>query len=233
MGYAMTHFSLGEWIDMARGLVAEDQGNRMQAHLTSGCARCSHNFEFLGKLTVTCRSLASGRAPEHLTRSAKSLFPASREAGPVKRLLARLVFDSWLETAPAGTRSSWQTGWQGLYRAGDCSLDLRIEPELHSSRAAVIGQISNHLLPAHKMSGLPVRLKSGGLVVAETRSNQFGEFQLEYEQQSRLQLCVYLHEGSRCFQVPLKKFKAEKPAVRQLNPGPTKARKQGGTDELQ
>jgi len=233
MGYAMTHFSLGEWLDVARGLVSEDQVTRMQAHLASGCGRCSDSFEFIGKLTATCRSLASGRAPEDLTQSAKSLFPASRETGPVKRLLARLVFDSWLETAPAGTRSSWQTGWQGLYRAGDCSLDLRIEPELHSSRAAVIGQISNHLVPAHKMSGLPVRLKSGSLVVAETRSNQFGEFQLEYEQQSRLQLCVYLHENSRHFQVPLKKFKAEKPVVNQVNPGPIKARKQGPSDEVQ
>jgi hypothetical protein len=83
------------------------------------------------------------------------------------------------------------------------------------------------------MSGLPVRLKSGSLVVAETRSNQFGEFQLEYEQQSRLQLCVYLHENSRYFQVPLKKFKAEKPVVNQVNPGPIKARKQGPSDEVQ
>ena len=34
---------------------------------------------------------------------------------------------------------------------------------------------------------------------------------MEYEQQGRLQLCVYL-DGSRCIQVPLKRFAADKPA---------------------
>jgi hypothetical protein len=101
-------------------------------------------------------------------------------------------------------------GWQALYRAGDCSLDLRIEPELHSSRAAVIGQISNHVLPGDRMEGIAVYVKSGRVVVAETRSNEFGEFQMEYEQQGRLQLCVDLENGSKRFQVPLKKFASEK-----------------------
>jgi hypothetical protein len=60
------------------------------------------------------------------------------------------------------------------------------------------------------MENVPVYLKSGKSVVAETRSNRFGEFQMEYEQQGRLQLCVYLEDGSKCFQVPLKKFAADK-----------------------
>jgi len=59
------------------------------------------------------------------------------------------------------------------------------------------------------MQGIPVRVKSGRVVVAETRSNEFGEFQMEYEQQGRLQLCVDLENGSRRFQVPLKKFATE------------------------
>jgi hypothetical protein len=86
-----------------------------------------------------------------------------------------------------------------------------VEPELSSTRAAVIGQISNHIVPEHQMENIPVCVKSGKSVVAETRSNRFGEFQMEYEQQGRLQLCVYLDEGSKCFQVALKKFAAEKP----------------------
>ena len=92
-----------------------------------------------------------------------------------------------------------------------CSLDLRVEPELSSSRAALIGQISNHSTPDNLMENVPVYLKSGRSVVAETRSNRFGEFQMEYEQQGRLQLCVYLENGMKRFQVPLRKFTSERP----------------------
>ena len=52
---------------------------------------------------------------------------------------------------------------------------------------------------------MPVQLKSGKVVVAETVSNRFGEFQMEYEQQSRLKLCIDLQD-SKNIQVPLKKF---------------------------
>ena len=94
-------------------------------------------------------------------------------------------------------RATWQVGWQALYRAGDCSLDIRVEPELASSRAAVIGQISNHVRPEREDGGLPVRLNAGKLVVAETRSNGFGEFVMEYEREARLQLCIYLEDRSK------------------------------------
>ena len=128
-------------------------------------------------------------------------------------------------------RASWQIGWQGLYRAGDCSLDLRIEPELQSSRAAVIGQISNHTVPEIEMANIPVCLRSGRLVVAETVSNRFGEFQMEYEQQGRLQLCVYLDGGARRIQVPLKKLVADKHAGRdRLNIGMASGKKRPGVD---
>jgi hypothetical protein len=100
-------------------------------------------------------------------------------------------------------------GWQSLFRAGDCSLDLRVEPELHSSRAAIIGQVSSHASPETEMGDLPICLKSGKLVVAQTRSNRFGEFLMEYEQQKRLQLCVYLEGGSKTIRVPVKRLGAD------------------------
>jgi hypothetical protein len=110
-------------------------------------------------------------------------------------------------------RATWQAGWQGLYRAGNCSIDLRIEPELSSSRAAVIGQITNHVLPQQEMGNLPVCLRSGKLIVAETLSNRFGEFQMEYAQQSQLRLCIHLRD-SKSIQVPLRKFISDQPVAK-------------------
>ena len=77
----------------------------------------------------------------------------------------------------------------------------------------MIGQITNHVLPELDMGNLPVRLRSGKVVVAETLSNRFGEFQMEYEQQSRLKLCIDLQD-SKNIQVPLKRFIPDQPAAK-------------------
>ena len=203
----------------------------MREHLASGCPECRQILAFYDKLARVCLTMAPNRAPEAAARTARAIFPIRR---PDRRqwgirIPIELIYDSFLVPAPAGMRSSWQVGWQGLYRAGDCSLDLRIEPELQSSRAAVIGQISNHTLPEIEMANIPVRLRLGSLVVAETVSNRFGEFQMEYEQQGRLQLCVYLDGGVRRIQVPLKKLTADSHVGRdRLNIGVASGKKRPG-----
>jgi hypothetical protein len=150
--------------------------------------------------------------PESAVRLAQAIFPAQAPPRPkrVARIPVELIFDSFLVPSPVGLRATWQVGWQALYRAGDCSVDLRVEPDLGSSRAAVIGQISNHVAPDVEMAGIPVCLKHGKLVLAEARSNRFGEFQMEYEQQGRIQLCIYLSGGSQCIQVPIKKLATDR-----------------------
>jgi hypothetical protein len=96
----------------------------------------------------------------------------------------------------------------------------------------VIGQICNHEVPETEMANISVCLRSGRLVVAETLSNRFGEFQMEYEQQGRLQLCVYLDGGARRIQVPLKKLVADTHAGRdRLNIGTASGKKRPGVDQ--
>jgi hypothetical protein len=225
----MKHYGIGQWVDFARGLMPELDGTAMRTHLSEGCSECVEVADFCVRLSAVCSEMSTNTVPDWVVRNARSIFPARVPESPRRafRIPVELVYDSFLLPAPAGLRATWQIGWQALYRAGDCSLDLRIEPELSSSRAAVIGQISNHSLPENRMENVPVYLKAGRLVIAETRSNQFGEFQMEYEQQQRLQLCVYLADGSKCFQVPLKKFTADRPAGSDrggLNPSSGKPR---------
>jgi hypothetical protein len=183
-------------------------------------------IDFHERLGSAIQGMTMVAVPDEVLAKARAIFPAPfREPRRMVRLAAQLIYDSFLAPAPAGLRSTWQVGWQGMYRAGDCSLDLRIEPELRSLRASVIGQISNHESPDVRMADIQVCLKSGRLVVAETRSNEFGEFQMEYEQQSRLQLCVYV-DSERCIQVPVKQFTPEKPAATEgLNLAPVTNRR--------
>jgi hypothetical protein len=208
----MKHYGIAQWVDYARGLVPEGEGADMRSHLDDGCPACQEIADFCAKVSAISQDMARVSVPDWVVRNARTICPV-RKAEARKRAIripVELIYDSFLVPAPAGLRATWQVGWQALYRAGDCSLDLRVEPELHSSRASVIGQIANHTAPTDPVEGIPVYVKSGRLVAAETRSNAFGEFQMEYEQQGRLQLYVHLENGARRFQVPLKKFATEK-----------------------
>jgi hypothetical protein len=210
----MNHYAIDEWVDFSRGLVTDGDGARMRAHLAAGCADCRHLSEFTTKLAHACSNTAAAQVPESALRMARAIFPVRLPDRPKRgsRIPIELIFDSFLVPAPVGLRATWQVGWQGLYRAGDCSVDVRIEPELKSARAAVIGQITNDAAPSTSMSNLPVSLRAGNLVVAETVSNRFGEFQMEYEERAQLKLCISLADA-RVIQVPLKKLTAEQPAT--------------------
>ena len=185
----------------------------MRGHLAAGCDRCQPEAAFCIQLTEVCRRLEGQQVPEWVLRLAKAIFPYRAPDRPKRgtRLPIEIIYDSFLVPVPAGLRATWQIGWQGLYRAGDCSLDVRIEPEMKSAGAALVGQIANHVLPDAEMANVQVRLVAGKSVVAETRSNRFGEFQMEYQQGSQLKLCIYLQDGSKTIQVPLRRLTNEGP----------------------
>jgi hypothetical protein len=213
----MKHYALDQWVDFGRGLVGTEDGIQMMNHLAGGCTSCQREADFCAQLTKVCQRLETQRlgtekVPESVVRMAKAIFPANAAARPKRGMLLpiELIYDSFLVPSPAGLRATWQVGWQGLYRAGDCSVDVRIEPELKSPRAALIGQITNHVLPQAEMANIRVCLKAGKLLVAETLSNRFGEFQMEYEQQAQLKLCITLQDG-KIIQVPLKSFTSGMP----------------------
>jgi hypothetical protein len=209
----MKHYGIIQWVDFARHVVATEEERQMSEHLERGCAACRQLFAFCNSVYETSQRSPAVAVPDWVVRRARSIAPLrpERKTGRSSLIPVELVYDSFLAPAPAGLRSSWQVGWQGLYHTDDCSLDLRIEPELKSSRAALIGQITNRTAPQAEMQNIPVCLKLGRQVIAETVSNRFGEFQMEYEQQGRLHLCVYLEGGSKRIQVSLKKLAADYP----------------------
>jgi len=221
----MSHYSIDQWVEYGRDLLGIQDRATMLTHLDTGCPECARLSEFTDKVVRTCASAAAVQVPESVLKLARAIYPVRAKEQPRRgsRIPIEMIFDSFLVPAPAGLRAIWQVGWQGLYRAGDCSLDLRIEPELRSSRAAVIGQITNHVAPEVHMSNLAVSLRSGKQVVAETVSNRFGEFQLEYEEQPQLKLCIHMAD-SRVIRVPLKKLAEGQTAASSSKP----SRKRGG-----
>src|SRR5947207_10652996 len=104
----MSHFSTGDWLEFAREVVTPEQMALMQRHLDDGCNRCLAIAEtWRAVLEVTRREIAY-HAPESAVRVVKSAYLPRQLLSPATRVarMARLVFDSLLQPAPAGFRSA-------------------------------------------------------------------------------------------------------------------------------
>ena len=49
----MKHYGLTQWVDFARGVIAEESGRVMRDHLNEGCSECRELAEFCEKLRVS------------------------------------------------------------------------------------------------------------------------------------------------------------------------------------
>lgn len=109
---------------------------------------------------------------------------------------AQLIFDSFRVPLPAGVRSSHESGRQLAYRHKNKIVDLLITPEVASSRVLLAGQVTGGSMGMARNNGLMVLLIDGMKTVARTTTNQFGEFQLEFEIMEEPYLQIRLGEGS-------------------------------------
>lgn len=218
----MNHFNFPDWTDFTRGLLPDLQHQRMQQHLEA-CEDCRLTVGLLGRLLTACRGMQSAEPSETVMARARGIFPAPVTLGNrLARLTARLVYDSLLAPQPVGLRSGVEVAWQSAYQAGDYALDLRIEPEARGSRVALVGQLSLPAVPESHVENVPVFVYAGKRIVAQTLSNRFGEFQMEYQQERavRFRLRIHVDNGTRSILVPLKKVGNFK-IVTNRRPSPT------------
>src|SRR5215469_18019054 len=201
----MKDYTIAQWIDFARGIAPENEARRMREHLAGGCASCQELATFSDSLAQVCRAASVHVAPEPSARYARAIFPAIKPSRRRFRLPIEVIYNSFLSPAPVGLRASWELGFQALYHAGDYSLDFRVEPGPPDGHPTIVGQIANRKMPEADMAGFAVCLKAGRAVVAQTRSNRFGEFQLEYEERKGLRLKVEL-ENAQEVEVPLRRL---------------------------
>jgi hypothetical protein len=99
------------------------------------------------------------------------------------------LFDSELQPVTAGVRGS-VSARQFLYETDDYYIDLRLEPRRDSDSACLVGQVLNRTGSERAAQAVPVRVQAGTSPLAETVTNQFGEFQLEFEASHNLCLLI-------------------------------------------
>ena len=103
--------------------------------------------------------------------------------------MALLIFDSWLTPLPAGVRSDSPLPRRILERAGQWLVDLRFEPAA-GKRMFLMGQVARSGKHGDARVNLPILLMSPDALLTETSANQFGEFQLQFDQANGLRIYI-------------------------------------------
>jgi hypothetical protein len=100
----------------------------------------------------------------------------------------KLAFDSLMNPAPAGIRSSGASARQLLYRNGNYSVDLRVEVQADTGRIALVGQVLDSGGQGNGIADIPVSLQSGDGGWQGMTTNHLGEFHFDCPQSDSLQL---------------------------------------------
>jgi hypothetical protein len=187
----LKHFGEEAWADLVRDVTAPEMKTMMQQHINEGCGKCETALQVWQAILSIARSENAFAPPDDVVRVSKIQFAATlsgaKHAGAKHGL--RLLFDSNLEPVTAGMRGA-VSARQFLYETDDYYIDLRLEPRRDSDSACVVGQVLNRTGSERAAQEVPVRLNAGTSPLAETVTNQFGEFQFEFEASHNLCLTI-------------------------------------------
>jgi hypothetical protein len=183
------HFTDEIWSDYARGLAPPLQATAVEQHLQKGCETCHKSLRFWRTLAQTARSETHNELPDDLVKAGQAAYVAwsRRYLLPRRARMARLIFDSLFEPLPVGVRSDSPLPRRVLERSGQWLFDLRFEPA-GSKRVILMGQILRSGKQSGGRFGLPVLLMRSDVLVTETWTNQFGEFELQFNQATGLRI---------------------------------------------
>jgi hypothetical protein len=191
------------WSDFVRGITPLSVTTRMQQHLLSGCKRCNRTATILGKL-ATVASQPDIAVPRAVVHNAQAIFSITRKSNVVSSIVAKIVFDSFLEPLPAGVRSRTRMFRQAMFEAGNVLVDLRLENQADGT-FLMTGQVADRSTPTRAMSRVSLHLVNG-TERRELQANRFGEFQTVYCADGDIRLEI--SGVGRNIEVPLSQFNA-------------------------
>jgi len=121
--------------------------------------------------------------------------PRSREGGPRGMQTARMIFDSFRYPLPVGVRGLSPGARQIAYQYKKAIIDVSVDFGGGPGRISLTGQVLDGERKG-KNEGLSVLLVDGARTLVRTATNQFGEFQMEFDSADDLNLEVRLGERS-------------------------------------
>jgi hypothetical protein len=200
----MKHYDSKDWIDFARGTLANAKKSEMQGHLDGGCEHCKTELSVWSWMKSFAAQESANEPPEAAVRMVKAALHSRKpeKARLGMQQIAELIFDSYAQPQVAGVRSTSAGPRQLLYRAGPVMIDMKMQVAGDADRFALIGQVLTSGEKKHAMRQVPVHLLSGTDELLSTATNQFGEFYLEHETSKDLQVSLEVNSEHNVF-IPL------------------------------
>jgi len=188
------HFSLTEFVLCQLDRLPMRMAERLEAHVSEGCAACERGLAFAQQLAGATRRDREATPPAEVQQRARAMFRAVRqpEVRPLAGLAqaARLVFDSCLQPLPAGVRGALRLDRHLVFAERELLLDMHIEPLEDPAAQSITGQIQGKNVSQEQLSGLPVLLLEGGRVVMGTHTNRQGEFLFQSAPRREMTVCL-------------------------------------------
>ncbi len=204
----MEHFSEQAWADFVRGISNSEREN-IESHLVNGCNDCAASRDLWLRLHGVALREANYAPPKTAVRMAKLEFAAHSFENSKEPVLANLVFDTFAKPALAGVRSAAAAARQMVFEADGLAVDLRFDGAASSRQILLTGQVLDKQVPRATLEHSPVILWTAkGLAIAETKTNAFGEFNLELEPQDNLRLSIQV-VGRALIRIPLANLRPE------------------------
>lgn len=109
--------------------------------------------------------------------------------------LIRVLFDSFWQPAPAGTRSDAMNVREIICRLEPYQIDFQVEAHPERNRLVVTGQLLDISQTEIVRPGVQVTLSNLRGIDVRTETNQFGEFRGELENSGNLELSFLVRSG--------------------------------------
>ena len=190
----MRHINIENLVNYVDGVALDVDKVSVETHLTA-CNECAELKQELQVLMTRLQEDSSLEPPAELVQWGINLFQPviQPKTGPVRRLIASLVFDSFDQPMLAGTRRVGTPPRQLLFRAGDVDVDVKIESMDANDRITLIGQVLS--TDTKFFDNTPIQLESHGFVRYHTKTNVVGEFSFDEVPKDTYHLSVDLPEG--------------------------------------
>jgi hypothetical protein len=188
----MKHISEVDCINYANQAGIPERTSEVEGHLWKGCAKCQKELDFWRKVKEIAGREAETEPMQEAVRMAIGTFAicGPRPGVGILREVAQLVFDSFREPGLAGVRSGHGPSRRLMFRAGEVMIDLSMESANRRSHVMLVGQVLDTATSGAGIGEVPVLLLNGRETLAKTRTNMFGEFQMECAENKNLQISV-------------------------------------------
>jgi hypothetical protein len=191
-----THFSPEAWADFARRNLLPDVETRMQEHLESGCQQCVQTLHIWLSVLEAASGLNLHHPPEEGIRFVKALYRAfpRQRSGSARFEVSHLALPAFVPTE--SVRSSEAERRHFVFQHGNVLLEIDFDPQPQSGVISMAGQLMDAAAPSTRFENLTVVLLSEEAELAQTHTNEFGKFDLEFALAVDVMLVVQLDTDS-------------------------------------